>query len=92
MPILVAKMDKSNKKEITPIQYTQNNYQINSNLNSPTVINNYNITITDSQNPKVAVVVVQTLNDYNLNAANGYLGYSKENVKSVIIIDSSDTQ
>lgn len=94
VPIIIEKVkSKSTQNKDNPnSQSIQNINTVNSNINSPTIINNYNITLTefDPQTQKAAIVVVQALNTYNLNAANNYLGYSKENVQSVVIIDPED--
>lgn len=51
------------------------------------IVNNYNIILSnlDPQTQQTAQIASQVLTDNQISAVNGYLGYSKENVKTIEI-------
>ena len=90
-PIILAKIKNKSDKD-KPIHNTQTINAINSNINSPTVINNYNIILSefDPITQQAAQMTSKVLNSQRCSSLNGYLGYSKENIKSIEIINSED--
>ena len=91
-PIVLAKIKNKpgNNKSITDNSQTMT--AINSNINSPTIINNYNIVLSefDYKTQQAAQMTANVLNSQKCSAFNEYLGYSKRNIKLIEIINRED--
>lgn len=85
VPIVLEKIKSGSKKQQDNPQTTQNLNAINSNINSPTILYNYNIILSDFdlQTQHVAQIASQVLTESQMSAVNGYLGYSIENIKTI---------
>ena len=91
-PIILAKIKNKSDNNKPINNNTQTINAINSNINSPTVINNYNIILSefDPKTQQAAQMTAKVLNSQKCSALNGYLGYSKENIKLIEIINYED--
>ena len=88
VPIALASIKNNKKHKESSSERSQHVNIINSNINSPTIVNNYNIVLSnfEPQTQHAALCITQVLSQNNVSAANGYLGYSQGNIRSIEII------